>query len=297
MYVLLGANGNITSKAVRLLRAQNQSVRVVGRDAARLRALKEAGAELAVGDVQRAGFLADVFRGAEGVYAMIPTYYASPDHRAYQNANGEAIAKAIAASGVRSVISLSSLGAGLPGGTGPIAGLHDQEERLKKLAGINVLHLRAGYFMENHLHAIPLIKAYGVYPGMIAPAAPIAMIAAQDIAAAVAKELVTPSYQGQTVKNLLGQRDVTMSDAARTLGAAVGKPDLQYVQADQVQAKAGMVAAGFSPNVADLFEEMCKALSDGRISKTYTRDAGSTTPTSIEQFATVFAAAYKASGH
>jgi uncharacterized protein YbjT (DUF2867 family) len=168
---------------------------------------------------------------------------------------------------------------------------------LKKLVGANVLHLRAGYFMENHLHAIPLIKAYGVYPGMIAPATPIAMTATQDIAAVVAKELISPSYRGQDVKNLLGQRDVTMREAARALGTAIGKPDLQYVQADPVQAKAGMVAAGFSSSVADLFEEMCKALSDGRIAKTYSRDAAGTTPTSIEQFAAIFAAAYKSGGH
>jgi uncharacterized protein YbjT (DUF2867 family) len=297
MYVLLGANGNITSKAARLLRARDQRVRVVGRDAARLQPLEEAGAEIAIGDLKQAGFLADVFRGAAGVYTMIPPDYASPDHRAYQNAVGEAIAKAIVASGVRSVISLSSVGASLPGGTGPIAGLHDQEERLKKLRGISVLHVRAAYFMENHLHAIPLIRAHGVYPGMIAPAAPIAMIATQDIAATVARELVAPSYQGHTVIHLLGQRDVTMSQAAGILGAGVGKPGLQYVQAAPGQAKAGMVAAGFSPNVADLFEEMCRALSDGRISKTYTRDAASTTPTSIEQFAAAFAAVYRAGGH
>ena len=100
----------------------------------------------------------------------------------------------------------------------------DQEERLEKLAGANVLHVRAGYFMANNLHAIPLVKAHGVYPGMIGPTAPIAMIATQDIAATVARELVTPSLQGQIVRNLLRQRDVTMSEAAQVLGAAVGKP-------------------------------------------------------------------------
>lgn len=191
MYVLMGANGNITSKAAKLLRAQGKKVRVVGRDAARMRALKDAGVELAIGDAKDARFLADVFRGADGVYA----------------------------------------------------------------------------------------------------------IATQDVAAAVAKELVAPSYTGQTVKNLLGQRDVTMSEAARILGGAVGKPDLQYVPADPAQAKAGMVTAGFSQNVADLFEEMSQALSDGRIFKTYARDAASTTATSVEQFASFFAAAYNAGGH
>jgi hypothetical protein len=77
----------------------------------------------------------------------------------------------------------------------------------------------------------------------------------------------------------------------------VGQPDLQYVQSDPEQAKAGMVKNGFSQNVADLFEEMSNAMSDRRIQATYKRDAANTTPTTLEQFAPVFAAAFKAGGH
>lgn len=115
--------------------------------------------------------------------------------------------------------------------------------------------------MENHLHAVGLIKATGVYSAMIAPDVPVAMIA-RDIAAAVARELIQPSFEGHAVKHLPGPRSLTMTEAARILGAAIGKPDLKYVQADPAQAKAGMVQHGFSQNVADLFEEMSRALSD-----------------------------------
>lgn len=172
-----------------------------------------------------------------------------------------------------------------------------QEARLKKLAGINILHLRAAYFMENHLHAIGLIKAFGVYPGMIAPDALIAMIAAQDIAAHVAKELAQPIFKGQSVRHLLGPRDYTMSQAAAVLGAAIGKPDLKYVKGDPVQAKAGMGQNGFSRNVADLFEEMSNALSDGRIVKTIGPGTTIRASTTLEQFAKAFAAAHGTGGH
>ncbi len=296
MYALMGANGNITSKAARLLLAQGETVRVIGRDASRLKPLRDAGAELAVGDAPDANFLAQAFRGANAVYTMIPPDYTTPDHHQFQNSVGEAIAQAIAKSGVIVVVNLSSAGASLPGGTGPIAGLHDQERRLNKLAGINILHLRPGYFMENHLHAVSLIKATGVYPDMIAADVPIPMIATQDIAAVVANELVRPSFRGHVVKYLLGPRSLTMLEAAGILGAAIGKPDLRYVQADPAQAKAGMVQHGFSRNVADLFEEMSRALSDGRISGTFTRDAANSTPTTLESFAPVFAQAYSAGG-
>jgi uncharacterized protein YbjT (DUF2867 family) len=272
-------------------------VRVIGRDAARLAPLKQAGAVPATGSVLDSAFLTDAMRGASGVFTMIPPDYASPDHRKYQNAAGEAIAQAIAKSGVKNVVNLSSVGASLSEATGPIAGLHDQEQRLNRLAGVNVLHLRAAYFLENHLHAIGLIKAFGVYPAMIAPNVPLAMIATQDIAAAAARELTKPTYQGHAVRHLLGARDYTMSEVARVLGSAIGKADLQYVQSDPAQAKAGMVAAGFSQNVADSFEEMSKAMSDGRIQATCKRDAASTTPTTLEQFAPLFAGAYNTGGH
>jgi len=292
MYLLMGANGNISSKAAKLLLAQGTKVRVIGRDTARMKPLNDAGAELAVGNALDANFLAQALYGAEAVFAMIPPDTAAADMRKHQNAVGEAIAQGIVKSGVKVVVSLSSAGASLPGGTGPIAGLHDQEQRFNKLAGVNVLHLRPGYFMENHLHAMGLMKATGVYPAMIAPDMPVAMTATQDIAAVVAKELVQPSFKGHVVKHLLGPRSLTMTEAARILGAAIGKPDLKYVQADPAQAKAGMVAAGFSRGVADSFEEMSKALSDGRINGTFTRDAASATPTTLESFAQVFAQAY-----
>jgi uncharacterized protein YbjT (DUF2867 family) len=294
MYILMGANGNITSKAVKRLLERGEKVRVIGRDAARLEPVRHLGAELAIGDALDEGFLGHAFRGGQAVYAMIPPDYATPDHRKYQNAVGDAIARAIVGSGVRAVVSLSSIGASLPGGTGPIAGLHDQEQRLNGLGGIDIVHLRAAYFMENHLHAIPAIRAAGVYPAMIAPDVPVAMIATQDIADVVAEELVGRRFKGHSVRHLLGPRSYTMSEAVQILGAAIGRPDLKYVQADPRQAKAAMIQGGFSPNVADMFEEMSQALSDSRIAGTFTRDAASSTPTSLETFAPVFAQAFNA---
>ena len=78
-----------------------------------------------------ADFLVQAFRGADAVYTLLPTDRRSVDYRAAQDRRGEAIVKAISESGVRYFVALSSLGADLSTGTGPIAGLHAQEERLK----------------------------------------------------------------------------------------------------------------------------------------------------------------------
>jgi len=88
MYVLMGANGNITSKATKRLLGQGKKVRVIGRDSGRLRPLKDAGAETATGSALDAHFLVDAFHNAGAVYTMIPPDYTSPDHRGYQNAVG-----------------------------------------------------------------------------------------------------------------------------------------------------------------------------------------------------------------
>ncbi|HTF58180.1 MAG TPA: NmrA family NAD(P)-binding protein [Planctomycetota bacterium] len=293
MYVLMGSNGNITSKAARLLLQQGKKARVIGRDAAKLKELKEAGAEIAVGDALDAKFLEGAFRGAEAVYTMIPPKYDSPEFRAYQNQVGESIAKALTKSGVKRGVNLSSVGASLPDGTGPIAGLHDQEERLNNLEKIDILHLRAAYFMENHFGSIPAIKQMGAYPGLIKASVPVAMIATRDIAERLVRELTEPSTKGHEVRHVLGPRDYTMSETARILGAAIGKPDLAYVEAPAVEVKKALRGFGFSQSVADSFEEMSRALGDGRIARTYKRDNASTTPTTLEEFAKGFAAVYK----
>lgn len=292
MYVLLGAHGNITSQVAQRLLAQQRPVRVLGRSADHLAPLQAAGAEIAVGDAADAAFLSAAFHGASAVYAMIPPAYGAADPRAVQAKVGEAIARAIAAAGVRRIVNLSSGGAHLPAGTGPIAGLHDQERRLGALPGLSLLHLRPGYFFENLLHAAGLIKALGVYPSMERSDAPIAMVATRDIAAVVARELLADAAPGPRILHLRAA-EYTMHDAARILGAAIGRPDLRHVQADPAQAKAGMVEHGFSPAMADQFEEMAAALSDGRIAAGFKAGPTETAPTTLDAFAPRFAEVYR----
>lgn len=294
MNVLLGSNGNITSKAARLLLAQGVPVRVVGRNAASLATLKAAGAQVAAGDIGDERFLAESLAGATAVYAMIPPDYAAADMPAAQDRLGAAIANAIRKAGVKRVVNLSSIGAHLPSGTGPIAGLNRQERRLEAISGVDVLHLRPGYFFENHLFAIGAIRALGVYPDMTAPETRLPMIATQDIAGVVARELVTPSGGGKRTLHLHAPRLYSMKESAAILGAAIGRPQLAYVQADPAQAKAAMVQHGFSASAAGQFEEMSAAFSDGRLLGALESAPREVTATTLEEFAaTVFKPAFE----
>jgi uncharacterized protein YbjT (DUF2867 family) len=290
MYVLLGANGNITSRVAAALLDQRQPVRVIGRNPASLATLRQRGAELAIGDARDAGFLTQAFAGASAAYVMTPPGYDAPDMRQSQRAFGIAIATALGQSGVKRVVNLSSVGAELPAGTGPIAGLHEQEQRLDAVPGLDLLHLRPGYFMENHLHAAGSIAALGVYASLEAPDVPVPMIAARDIAEVIVRELLTPSARG--VLHLHAPRRYTFREVARVLGRAVGQPDLNYVQTEPSQVRAGMLQAGFSADAIDQMEEMARWLSTS--ASTSLPGPVEVTPTTLELFAPVFKAAFEA---
>jgi uncharacterized protein YbjT (DUF2867 family) len=109
-------------------------------------------------------------------------------------------------SGVRYVVFLSSIGADLSDGTGPIAGLHAQEERLRTLPDLNVLILRPAPFFENFYAILGLIKHQGINGGAVAPDLRLPMIATRDIAEVAARALKARAWTGIVVRELLGAR-------------------------------------------------------------------------------------------
>jgi uncharacterized protein YbjT (DUF2867 family) len=293
-YVITGASGHIGSGIAQALLQQGLPVRVVGRSAARLAPFTAKGAEAAVGSLDDPAFLARAFAGARAAFVMIPPDLANPDFPAYQRRIGESEVQAIAASGVRHVVALSSIGAHQPEGLGPITGLHLQEQRLDKLAGIAVLHLRPAYFMENHLRSVPVIKAMGVAGAAMPADVPFPQIATRDVAAVAARRLAALDFTGSSVQELHGAKDLTMAEAARALGAAIGKPDLAYVQFPYDEARKAMLGAGLSPSMADGFIEMTQGFAAGLGAPTQPRGPATTTPTTIQQFAKeVFAPVYQ----
>lgn len=259
MFVLLGSSGQITSQLARLLLAGGHPVRVVGRNADALAPLAAAGAHVAVGDPADAGFLQRAFAEAQGVYTMTPPCYAESDMRAAQDRVGAAIAQAVRAARVPRVVNLSSMGAELPRGTGPIEGLHAQEKRLSAIEGLDLLHLRPGSFMENYLSLAGAVAAAGVLPGMEAPDARFPVVATADIAAVAARELVTPRHRGVLLVH--AAQHVTPREVAATLGAAIGKPGLPYVQAPAEDMKATLRSHGFSADAANQLEALARWLS------------------------------------
>ena len=294
MIAVMGASGHTGARISAWLLENGEQVRALGRSAERLAGLKNKGAEVLIGDATDPDFLTKAFRGADAVYTLFPPDTQSPDYRKKQDQEGEAIVKAIRDSGVRYVVFLSSVGADLAEGTGPIAGLHAQEERLRRLPGVNALILRPATYFENFYATLGLIKHQGINGGAVAPDLKMPMIATRDIADVAARALKARDWSGVVVRELLGERDLSHAEATRILGARIGKPDLRYVQFPYADFAASLVQMSLSQNVADLYVEMTRAFNEGKVKSREGRRPENTTPTRFEDFADELARAFQA---
>ena len=294
MYVVLGATGNTGSIIANSLLTKCERVRVVGRDASRLARFVRKGAEAFTANVTDAAALTKALSGARAAYLMLPPSLTSLDYRADQERESDSIAKAVRESDLRYAVLLSSFGAHVPEGTGPIAGLHSAEQKLNAINGLNVLYLRAGYFMENHLAAIGMIQGMGMFGHALLPDLKIPMIATRDIGDYAAERILKLDFAGKQARELLGERDLTMTEVTAIIARGISKPDLRYVQFPYEQVLQVLMQMGIPPKTAGQFIEMYKAINEGLVAGQEPRSAENTTRTSFETFVQdVFVPAYQ----
>jgi uncharacterized protein YbjT (DUF2867 family) len=295
MYVITGATGHTGSVAAEKLLASGAKVRVIGRDAKKLERFVQKGAEAAVADMTDAAALEKAFSGARAVYAVMPPNIAAEDVRAHQERVTDSIASAIRGSGIKYAVALSSTGADKTYGTGPVIGVHGLEKKLEAIDGLNFVSLRCGYFMENLLPQIGVIQSMGFLAGPIRADVPLPMIATRDIGEAAAEILAKLDFTGKQTRELLGTRHVTMAEAAKIIGSAIGKPDLSYRQVPSMILKPALMKMGLSSSMVDMMLEMSEALNTGHMKSQEARSPRNTTATALETFvAEVFAPAFRA---
>jgi uncharacterized protein YbjT (DUF2867 family) len=289
IYVILGASGHTGSIVSNFLLSKGQKVRVIGRDPGRLQPFVDKGAEAFTADMSDATALAKAFSGARAAYLLLPPAK-SPEE---QERDSDAIAKAVKESGLRYAVHLSSYGAQVAEGAGPVSGLHSSEQKLNAISGLNVLHVRAAYFMENNLAAIGMIHGMGVFGNALLPDLKIPMAATRDVGDYAAQRLLNLDFSGIQTRELLGERDISMTEATAVIARGIGKPDLRYVQFPYDQVQQALTQLGVPPKGAAMYIEMYKAINAGVLVPLEPRSEENTSPTSIEQFVEdVFVAAY-----
>jgi uncharacterized protein YbjT (DUF2867 family) len=275
--------GNIGGKLTQLLLDQGVDVTLLARDPAKVAHFTARGAKLKVGSLDDAAFVKQATEGASALFWVTPPNFAAPSLRAWQDALGKNLVAAVEANRIPRVVHLSSVGAQLPSGAGPISGLRPIEDGLNAVAS-SVVHLRAGFFMENFFHDLGAIKGTGAFYSPNSGNTPIPMVATQDIAAAAAEELLRAPWSGVRVRGVQGPADLSLKQAAAALSEGLGVP-VAFVSVTPEQALGAMQGVGMSHDLASLYVEMAVTMDTVPNFNAEPRSAETTTPTSLAEFA------------
>lgn len=289
--VVTGSLGNIGKPLTEELIQKGHSVIVISSKQDKQKDIEVIGAAAAIGSVEDVHFLTSAFTGADAVFVMIPPNFAASDPRKYYQNIGNAYATAIRQSGVKHIVHLSSWGADLDKGTGFIVGSHDVENILDALPNVAITHLRAGYFYYNLNNYIGMIKGQGIIGSNYGGEDKLVMAHPTDIAAAAAEEITIPTA-GRKVRYVASDEH-TPNEVAHILGAAIGKPDLQWITFNDTQVQEAMEKRGMPAHIAALSVELGASIHSGKLRQDYERYKPVLGKIKLEDFANEFALAYQ----
>lgn len=292
-YVITGGAGNISKPLTEKLLKAGHDVTVISRNAEHLKPLTDLGAKAAIGSVNDIAFLKKAFSGADAVYTMVPPNLATDDMKASIAEVGKNYAKALKTNNVKYVVNLSSVGAHLPDGVGPVSGLYRVEQALNELKDTNIKHLRATYFFSNFLGNVGMVKNMNIIGGNFG-GDDFKMLLAdpRDIAEVAFEELSNLNFTGHSAR-YIGSDERSTADIAKTIGTAIGNPQLPWVTFTDEQAYGGMMQMGLPENAAKNYAEMGHAMHDGSMFEDYWKHhPDKLGKIKLEDFAKTFAAVY-----
>jgi uncharacterized protein YbjT (DUF2867 family) len=286
-----GSLGNISKPLAEMLITNGHEVTIISSDPQKSTPIAAMGAKAAIGSVSDVGFLTRSLAGADAVYTMVPPNWEVGNYRQYIARTGKNYLEAIKASGVERVVNLSSIGAHLEDGTGPIAGLYDVEQALNSLDAVSVKHLRAGIFYINFFFDMGMIRKMGIMGSNYGEKTRLVMVHPRDIAAAAAQELQS-SFAGKSHRYVVSdEREI--SEIVKILGASIDKPELPWVKFSDEETFAGLTGAGMSAAIAGVYVEMGRAIDSGILFEDFKRyNPKVWGDTKLNDFVKEFAAVY-----
>ena len=245
MYTITGVTGHVGGAVAEELLERGAPVLATVRDLAKRADWERRGAQTAMADFADRRALAEAFRGSDGAFVMLPTIPTAGD--AEHRRLADSIASAVHDSGVPHVVLLSSIGADVAEGNGPIRWLHHIEVRLAE-TGVPLSAIRSCHFQEKVETVLGAALGAGIYPvfGQTADV-PIPMIATRDIGTVAAETLLAPPSSGEVVD--LDGPAYTEREVADRLAVLLGRP-LEVVTIPREEWIDAMLGAGLPAPLA-----------------------------------------------
>ncbi len=222
MFAVTGITGNVGGEVARNLLAAGRPVRGVVRDIRKGEIWAKRGCDLVEADINDAAALTAAFKGAAGVFVLVPPNFdPSPDFREAR-AVAAALRSAIDAARPGRVVYLSTIGAQATRST--LLTQHSIIERVLSELSIPICFLRPARFMENSIWDVAPAAKNGVFPSFLQPLdKPVPMVATADIGR-VSAELIQTTWSGRSVVELEGPRRVTPEEIAAIFADLLGRP-------------------------------------------------------------------------
>jgi NAD(P)H dehydrogenase (quinone) len=222
MFAITGITGNVGGELARNLLTANQPVRAVVRNLPKCKAWAERGCDLVGADINDAGALASAFKGAEGVFVLVPPNFdPSPDFREAR-ATAATLKSALQEAHPGRVVYLSTIGA-----QATKSNLLTQHTIIEQILGelsMPITFLRPGWFMENSSWDVATAANNGVISSFLQPLdKPVPMVATADIGR-VAAELLRDTWNGRRVVELEGSHRVSPNEIAATFADLLARP-------------------------------------------------------------------------
>ena len=258
--VVTGATGNVGSILIPKLIAMGATVRALVRDESKAQGLRDAGAEVVSGDLDKPETLEAAFSGVNKVFLITPP---NPNQVA-QARNGIAAAKR---AGGPHIVRLSAHAVkDMPGALPRVSAQHGEIDTELKASGLPYTILRPHNFMQNTLMAANTVAlgCPGCKQGMVfmpMKEGRLGMIDVRDIVDVAAKVLTEDGHEGKTY-GLTGPASISFHDVAAALSKALGK-EVVYVDVPLETARAAMVGMGLPEWHAEAYNEYNKAFSEG----------------------------------
>ena len=304
--IVTGSLGNISKPLTKILVEKGHSVTVISSDPGKQAAIEALGATAAIGSIADVPFLAKIFAGADAVYGMIPLSYTDPDPESYLRRMAAGYVQALKQTAVPRVVVMSGWAADLVQG-------ENVEGVFAELPGASITILRPASFYSNFYQSMDLIRGKGLlgkfltlrYSGLWALLTGktgllmgnyggddrTVFVSPVDIADAVAEELLL--LPDQTTIRYAGSEEMTFNEAAKIIGAAVGKPWLKWVLLSDKQMLQGLKMAKLPGKLAGMLVTMQAAMHSGKTLENFHRNNPKMGKVKLADFAKEFAAVYK----
>jgi len=295
--VITGSLGNIGRPLTKELLQKGHSLTVISSKAERQTEIEKLGAKAAIGTIEDVDFLTKTFKGADIVYLMEAwegigsMFDRDMDFVSAFSQIGNHYKRAVEQSGVKRIVHLSSIGAHTDKGTGSLLVHHMVENRLKELPGdVSIKFMRPVGFYTNIFRQLHNIKTSGALIQSYGGDQKEPWVSPLDIAATIAGEMEKP-FEGRTV-HYVASEEVSPNEVAKTIGEAIGKPDLKVSVIPGEQIYNGMLTAGMNKWIANGFIAMQTAQENGSLYEDYYRHQPVLGKVKLADFAKEFAQVY-----